>query len=360
MYWPEKYNSRMDSLATPALLAVLAGGAAATWVAGIFLSKATDRIDDHFDLGQALGGMLLLGIAGTLPEIAITVSAALSGHLDLAVGNLLGGIAMQTLVLVILDATSRNRRPLSNLSNSLEPLHEAALVIGVVGIAVMGTQLAPSATIGPVSPASLAIVVVWLLGIFALNRNRRSARWRAADTLTTPPAPDPVPKTQADPAAGSRSIGGTLLLFGLASVVTLVAGVLLEQSGNALADDFGINGAIFGATVLAAITALPEISTGLAAVRMGQVGLAMGDIFGGNAIQVTLFLLADLLAGQAVLTTASVESIWLACLGIVVTAIYLNGLVTRPERKVLGLGPDSLAVAVAYLFGVIGLLFLTT
>jgi cation:H+ antiporter len=112
--------------------------------------------------------------------------------------------------------------------------------------------------------------------------------------------------------------------------------------------------------VLAAITALPEISTGLAAVRMGQVGLAMGDIFGGNAIQVTLFLVADLLAGQAVLTTASVESIWLACLGIVVTAVYLNGLVTRPERKVLGVGPDSLLVAVVYILGVIGLLFLRT
>jgi cation:H+ antiporter len=355
----------MDSLATPALLAVLAGGAAATWVAGIFLSKATDRIDEHFDLGQALGGMLLLGIAGTLPEIAITVSAALSGHLDIAVGNLLGGIAMQTLVLVILDFTSRNKRPLSNLSNSLEPLHEAALVIAVVGIAVMGTQLAASATIGPVSPASLAIVVVWLLGIFALNRNRRSPRWQSADALASPaaspaPAPSPVPEKQGKPDGRSRSVGGTLAVFGVASAVTLVAGVLLEQSGNALADEFGINGAIFGATVLAAITALPEISTGLAAVRMGQVGLAMGDIFGGNAIQVTLFLVADLLAGQAVLTTASVESIWLACLGIVVTAIYLNGLITRPERKVLGLGSDSLAVAVAYALGVVGLLFLTS
>jgi cation:H+ antiporter len=231
----------------------------------------------------------------------------------------------------------------------------------------MGTQLAASATIGPVSPASLAIVVVWLLGIFALNRNRRSPRWQSTDPLASPtptptptPTPAPTPEKEGKPVGRSRSIGATLAVFGVASAVTLVSGVLLEQSGNALADDFGINGAIFGATVLAAITALPEISTGLAAVRMGQVGLAMGDIFGGNAIQVTLFLVADLLAGQAVLTTASVESIWLACLGIVVTAIYLNGLITRPERKVLGLGSDSLAVAVAYALGVVGLLFLTS
>jgi cation:H+ antiporter len=349
----------MDSLSTAALLAILIGGAVITWVAGFALARATDAIDDHFNLGQALGGMILLGVAGTLPEIAITVSAALSGHLALATGNLLGGIAIQTLVLVILDATSRNPRPLSNLSDTLEPLHEGVLVVGVVGIAVMGTVLAPSATIGSVSPASLAIVLLWLLGVFALNRSRRTPRWMPAGGQAV--AGGGAPTAEA-PETGSSSrppIARMLLVFGVAAVATLVAGVFLEQTGNALASRWGINGAIFGATVLATITALPEISTGIAAVRMGQVGLAMGDIFGGNAIQVTLFLVADLLAGKAVLPTANAESVWLAALGIVVTGIYLNGLMTRPEKKILGVGPDSVMVVIAYALGVIGLLFLS-
>jgi cation:H+ antiporter len=359
----------MSSLGTFTLILILAGASILTWVAGFFLSKATDVIDDHYGLGEALGGMILLGIAGTLPEIAITVSAALSGHLALATGNLLGGIGMQTLVLVILDATSKRTMPLSNLSNALEPLHEGALVIGLVGIAVMGTVMSPTATIGPVSPASIAIVVLWFLGIFALNRSRKSQRWKAVDLEPVQAAATASEGVvSGPPAAGSagpknsladRPIRRTLMVFGVGSVATLVAGVLLEQSGNELATRWGINGAIFGATILAAITALPEISTGIAAVRMGQVGLAMGDIFGGNAIQVTLFLVADLLAGKAVLPTASAESIWLAALGIVVTGIYVNGLVTRPDRKVLGLiGPDSLLVAVTYLLGVFGLMAL--
>jgi cation:H+ antiporter len=354
----------MESLSTTWLVVVLLVGAVVTWVAGVSLAKATDVIDDHYDLGEALGGTILLGVAGTLPELAITVSAALSGHLALATGNLLGGIAMQTLVLVILDATSRRRRPLSTLSDALEPLHEGALVVGVVGIAIMGTVLAPTATIGPVSPASILIVLLWVLGIIGLSRSRRTRSWKVVNAG----APDPRSTTETDQTSGQspppggraadKPIRATLLLFGLASIVTLVAGVVLEQSGNALATRLNVNGAIFGATVLAAITALPEISTGVAAVRMGQVGLAMGDIFGGNAIQVTLFLLADLLAGKAVLPTASPESVWLASLGIVVTAIYLNGLMTRPEKKIMGVGPDSAAVAVAYGLGVLGLLFL--
>ena len=55
---------------------------------------------------------------------------------------------------------------------------------------------------------------------------------------------------------------------------------------------------IFGATVLAFATALPEISSGIAAVRLGDHQLAVADIFGGNSFQVSLFLLADLIAGK--------------------------------------------------------------
>jgi cation:H+ antiporter len=86
----------MSSLGFGALLAIFLAAGAATWIAGVYLSRATDVLDDRLHLGGAVGGMLLLGLAGSLPELAITASAALSGHLALATGNLLGGIAMQT------------------------------------------------------------------------------------------------------------------------------------------------------------------------------------------------------------------------------------------------------------------------
>src|SRR5919201_1520881 len=134
----------MGALATPLVLVLFAGAAAATWVAGVLLSRTTDALDVRLGLGEELGGVVLLAVAGSLPEVAITVSAAARGNLGLAAGNLIGGIAVQTLV-----------------------------VAGVL----MGALLPASTAIGPVSPASIAIVVVWLAGIYVINRVRKRPRW---------------------------------------------------------------------------------------------------------------------------------------------------------------------------------------
>ena len=79
----------VTGLGTPLLVGLFTVAAAATWVAGMALSKTTDALDVRFDLGSELGGLLLLSVAGSLPELAITISAAAQGHLGLAAGNLL-------------------------------------------------------------------------------------------------------------------------------------------------------------------------------------------------------------------------------------------------------------------------------
>jgi cation:H+ antiporter len=139
----------MSDLGTPALLAIFVGAALATWVAGVNLAKATDLLDDRYGLGEALGGMILLSVAGSLPELAITISAAVAGNLGMAAGNLIGGVAMQTFVLVIADRFVRGNRPLSTASGSLVPALEGLLVIAVVCVTVMSAVLPSSASIGP-------------------------------------------------------------------------------------------------------------------------------------------------------------------------------------------------------------------
>lgn len=348
----------MGSLGSPLLILVFVAAAGATWAAGVALSKATDALDARLGLGEELGGLLLLAVAGSLPEVAITVSAAASGNLGLAAGNLIGGIAVQTMVLLVCDAVIGDRAALTYLVGALTPVLEGLLVMILVTFVLMGALLRPSLAIGgAVSPASLAIVAMWVMGIYLINRARKEKRWTVEMPGSEPGRHhhrQPMPAAEPHPFA-SRATGWVGGVFGVACLVTLVAGALLELSGNELANRAGINGVIFGATILATASALPEISSGIAAVRLGDHALAMGDVFGGNAFQLCLFLLADLVAMKPVLPSAGDDNAWLGALGIGLTAIYGFGVIGRPTRCRLRLGPDSWLAFVVFGLGIAGL-----
>jgi cation:H+ antiporter len=90
-------------------------------------------------------------------------------------------------------------------------------------------------------------------------------------------------------------------------------------------------------------------------VRQGDYQLAISDIFGGNAFLPVLFLLATLLAGKTVLPHAQKTDIYLTALGMLLTLVYVVGLVFRPERRRARMGVDSIIVLVLYALGVAGL-----
>jgi cation:H+ antiporter len=344
-------------LGSPLLLLIFLGAAAATWTAGVALSKTTDSLDARLGLGDELGGLILLSIAGSLPELAITISAAAQGNLSLAAGNLIGGIAIQTMVLLVCDFAVGPSRPLTYLVGALTPVLEGLLVVMVVAGVEMGALLKESTAIGGrVSPASLGIVVIWVVGLYVINRARKDPRWSVSMPGSSPGRhrrSQPHPE-QPHPYAGASTVR-VAAVFGLACAVTLAAGVALAERGNELASRLGVNGVIFGATVLAAATALPEISSGIAAVRLGDHALAIGDIFGGNAFQVCLFLVADLVAGKPVLPSSGNLNAWLAALGVALTAVYGFGVIGRPQHTHWRLGPDSLLALAVFGLGVAGL-----
>jgi cation:H+ antiporter len=339
---------------------VFLAAAVAVWLAGGRLSDATDVLASRFGLGEALGGLILLAIATNLPEIAITVSAALAAELGIAIGNILGGIAIQTVVLVALDAFGiRGGRPLTYRAASLQLVLEGSLVVAVLVIVVMGTQLPSSLVVWRVAPGELLIVIVWILGIALIGRARHGLPWhqegRAPEGQESPHGASKARKEE-DSKSRGEGTRRVVLVFAAAALVTLAGGIALEESGTRVAQHIGMSGVLFGSTILAASTALPEISTGLASTKLGDYSLAISDIFGGNAFLPTLFLVAGLLSGEAVLPLAHDTDIYLAGLGALLTVVYLYGLVFRPARRVGGIGIDSLVVLVLYAIGIAGLL----
>ncbi|QDW29510.1 sodium:calcium antiporter [Arthrobacter sp. KBS0702] len=347
----------MESMALGFLVLIFAAAAAVIWVAGTQLSKQTDVLDARFHLGSALGGLILLAVATNLPEIAITFSAAAAGNVGVAVGNILGGIAIQTVVLVILDAFgNKGKRPLTYRAGSLSLVIEAVTVVGVLGVVIAGSQMPPGLVLFRLTPATVLIVLIWLLGLFLVQRSQKSLPWHgqghAPDSQTQPQGHS---KTTQSSGKKSPRTATSLLIFLVAAAATLGAGVLLERSGEAIAGHIGLSGVLFGATFLALATALPEISTGLTSVKKGDYKLAFSDIFGGNAFLPVLFLAAVLISGKPVLPQAHATDIYLTALAILLTLVYMLGLIFRPSRKILGMGVDSLVVLSLYLLGVAGL-----
>ena len=341
------------SFSLPLIVFIFIVAAGAVWFAGVQLSNTIDVIDSRFDLGQAFGGLIFLAIATNLPEITIVVTASLAHNIGIAIGNILGGIAIQTVVLVILDGFGLGRKSaLSYQAASLQIVLEGVLVISILVISIMGTQLPKSIIFARLAPGDLLIVATWFIGLILINKARGGLPWhnngRAPDIISPK-------KSIAQKKKESWRTGHLLFVFIFSAVITLAAGVILEETSSAIATYIGWSGVLFGSTILAAVTALPEVSTGLAAVKMGDYTLAFSDIFGGNAFLPVLFLPATILSGQSILPQAQKTDIYLASLGALLTAVYIYGLIFRPKRQFFYLGIDSLIVLVMYIIGIVGL-----
>lgn len=354
----------MDSMPLWQLTVTFVIGGAVIWVAGIQLSKTTDVLDDRLNIGSALGGLIVLAVATNLPEIAITVSAAASGSLDIAVGNILGGIALQTVVIVILDRfgkRGKDVKPITYRAASLTLVLEAFMVVAVLSVVIAGSQLPSGLLFARLTPDVVLIAAIWIVGLFLVHRAGKGLPWhedgKAPGTVSTRASGH---RTREHENGKTMSTAKASIIFAVSALATLAAGAALEQAGEAAATQLGISGVLFGATILALATSLPEISTGLQAVKQGDDNLAISDIFGGNAFLPVLFLVATIISGKAVLPQADASDIFLTALAALLTLVYAVGLVFRPPKHIMGMGVDSLVVVLLYLAGVGGLVAITT
>ncbi|MEY2511952.1 MAG: cation:H+ antiporter [Verrucomicrobiota bacterium] len=345
-----------EQMSLPVLALIFTGAAAVVWIAGIYVSKTTDVLSSRFGLGEALGGAILLAIVTNLPEVAITASGAMRNQLDVATGNILGGIAIQTVVLVLLDAFGLGKKaPLTSHAASLDLVLEAVFVLGMLALVFMGHQLPESLVWHGITPDGILICGAWIAGLYLIGKARGALPWQShGEAPGGQRRRTARQKSERDKEKKSSSAWAAIV-FVIAATATLAAGVVLQQTSETMAKQLGMTGVVFGATILAAVTALPEISTGLTAVRLGDYKLAISDIFGGNAFLPVIFLVATLVSGKAVLPHATKSDLYVTALGMLLTVVYIFGLIFRPRRQFARMGIDSVIVLVLYALGIAGL-----
>jgi cation:H+ antiporter len=153
------------------------------------------------------------------------------------------------------------------------------------------------------------------------------------------------------------------LKFLLCLAIILVSGIKLSRYGDAIAEKTGLGGIWIGLLLIAAITSMPELVTGVsAAALVGSADLALGTLFGSNMLNLAVIALLDVLSHPVpVLTRASTGHIASAGLMILLVAIAAGAISAggRISGLALGwLGVPAIIILVVYLVGVRGIFHL--
>lgn len=328
---------------------IFVGGAVALWYAATKLALYADVIARRFGIGQAVIGVLLLAGITSLPEIATSISAAAAGEAALAVNNLLGSIALQVVILAIADVVYDRRAltsvvpdPIAMLEAGVNVILLAAVAAAVVytdylffGAGLWSWGLGAAAFYGLRKVAKSGKREPWVARGMELQREQH---------------------VQSEPS--DRSIDDSnVRLFAktaISGAVILAGGFLAARSASALSEQTGLGASFMGVVFLALATSLPELSTVFATMRRGLYTMAISDILGTNIFNVALLLAIDLVtSGEPVLNRVGTFSAVGALIGVVVTALFLLGLVERRDRTIFRMGLDSAAVLVVYAGGLV-------
>lgn len=326
-----------------AIYGAFAVAACLVWFAGKELPELAARLGTRTGIGQAFAGMLLLGGITSLPELATTSSAAAAGAGELALNNAFGSVTFNVLLLALADAILGRRALTATLARS------ATLLQGAFSMVLLGT-VTLVITLGDLPLAAVGAGSTLLL-LLAIGSMRIAAQHETRSTWAVVDPPDGG--VEAPPPEPDAALGKLLLRLGLLAALIFAGGIVLSQTGEAIADRSGLGASLIGLVLVATATSLPEVTVIAVAIRRGHYELAVGDVFGANLFNIAMIFVIDLLlAGEPVLTTAGVFEATAALLGLLLTGIFLIGLLERRDRTLFRMGYDSIAVIAVYACGI--------
>lgn len=244
---------------------------------GDLFVDAASWIAEASGIPKFIIGATIVSFATTLPEMLVSVFAALEGSADIAVGNAVGSVTanvglIMCLSLVCMEcAMSRKQFGV-----------KACLLLAAILVLFAFTR-----------DSQLSIgESVFILLIFAgfivesLIAARREQGTEVAEDAERP-------------AVNGKTIAVNIVKFVVGAAAIVLGAQLLIDNGSAIASLLGVPDAIVAATMIAIGTSLPELVTTLTAIRKKQSSLSVGNIIGANIMDLTLIMpLCSLILGK--------------------------------------------------------------
>lgn len=337
----------LDGWTLQASVVALVTSSAVLIVAGTLFTGVIDRLADRLDLGEAIAGAVLLGATTSLPGLIVTTLAAHRGEPDLAASNALGGIAAQTMFLALADLTYRNAN-LEHASASLPNLLQTMVLVSLVSLILLAAT-GPDVALFGIHPVSVVLPMAYVFGLVLTSRTRADPMWRPHKTsLTRPDLPEPD--------ALDEPLARLLLSFAGLSTIVAACGFVVASAGMNLVERTQLSGTLVGGLVTSVVTSLPELVTVLAAVRIGALTLAVGDIIGGNTFDVLFLAAADVAYREGSLYAAIGDrTLFLLALTLLLTGIFASGLIYRQRT---GIGFEGTTILGVYAVGMMVLVWM--
>jgi cation:H+ antiporter len=215
---------------------------------GEVLIRGATRLAAMASVPPVIIGLTVVAFSTSAPELAVAVQAAIGGHGDLVVGNVVG----------------------SNIANVL-------LIIGLaVGVWWMALD-------GRLSTLEGVLLVAGIIayGTLAVRASRTTAR----------PVRDQYAEAYGEPGAlGRGAWPATLLLVALGIAGLVVGAHWLVGGATAAARALGVSELVIGLTIVAVGTSLPELTTSVMAALKGERDIAAGNAIGSNIFNLLLVL----------------------------------------------------------------------
>lgn len=339
-----------NSLDLRILGAIFAAAAIAVWLAGTRLTRFVDGISSKTGLGKAFTGMLLLGGITSLPEAAAVSTSAAIGNAPLAVNNLLGATSINLVLLAMADIIY-GRDALTSVAAKPAVLMQGVLAMLAASAVAMIATIGDVAILG-VGAGSTGLLLACAAALWLSARFESRHVW---EVVGRDEDGEGRGHALSDQPIGTEDWPLRKLIAAtvIAAAIILAGGFFLSTSADAVAARTGLASGMVGFVLVGLSTSLPEISSVTKAVRMRRYEMAVGDIFGTILFNIALIFLADLVyRGEPVLARAGQFEVIGAILAILLTGIFIVGLLERRDRTILRMGYDSLAVLLIFSGGV--------
>jgi cation:H+ antiporter len=236
-----------------------------------WLVDAAVGIAERFNVPKLLIGIVLVGMATTAPEFAVSVLSALQGKAEMALGNAVGSVIVDdgvALACVALFATAP-------VLVSGRVLKNAAFFLVLVDI-VCFVLVALDGTLSRGEGFVLLGIFFAYLG-YSIYDRKRCPEADAEANLELEEAHENTAK-KGMPALVGMFLVGLAVIIGSSEVVVLGAVSIAEAAG--------IPDVVVALTIVAIGTSLPEIATCVTAARKGHGSLAVGDIIGADILNI--------------------------------------------------------------------------